>query len=92
MASILATGGKLTPSPYGSEGKYFAFTVEGAIREGSLLQKMPGFTGGYSIIGTSTQHMVMPTFVDATPLGPVPSITIPNEMLGTLSTVIVIQP
>lgn len=81
LAAIIASGGRFTPSPFGSEGKYFAFNPQDAMKEGNAIWGK----GNYTVVGTTYPGPVGPSFEDSTPEGRVPSVVIPNPELPKLS-------
>ena len=82
-ASLVANGGVFTPSPYGSEGKYFALDPAGAAIEGRALH-----SGGFVVVATTAPEKILSNgsyFEDATREGRVPSIVVWNPELPLLS-------
>lgn len=85
LRSIFRSGGRFMPSPFGSEGKYFAVTEQGARWEGAALENHPGFNGPSTVVGTTYPGEIGATFEDATPYGRVPSVFVLNSDLHRLS-------
>ncbi|MCV2869038.1 hypothetical protein OEW28_10410 [Defluviimonas sp. WL0002] len=82
-AALLANAGRFTPSPYGSEGKYFALDPLGAAIEGRALHPE-----GFVVVATTAPSMVVNNgsyFEDATREGKVPSVVVWNPELPLLT-------
>jgi hypothetical protein len=81
LAALAANGMRFTPSPNGLEVKYFTTTPEAAVRAGTYIGPGRPFT----VMMTMYQGMITPSFIDRTPIGPIPSVTVPNGQLHLLS-------
>ena len=94
-ASLTVSGGRFTPSPHGSIGKYFSVTPEGAFIQGELIHGVNGTTKtGYTVVMTTAPAYVLTNgsaFTERTALGVTPSIVIPNTMLHILTPAIPIN-